>query len=536
VEREMSFLPRLTWIIVDGLPLWLLEHFSGASARLPTLSSLRRERRIAGLLPVSPNCQTPPSLFSLFSGTPPVVHGLSGFHIPDVTDPLAIRDGFHTFARHIPMIWDRYAAAGLAIRLCQIPYVELARLGGCLRSWSYGFGKSAAGEIVVPAPAAGRRHALDGVDREIVVERVGPDYVELSVEGADVARQGPVFIRAGVWAPLRLAGHLTTIVGFVTVDGIPSLIVLGAWRVRSHGDAVTDFPTAPFVGGGIGQLYRRGRLGRIAVDGGDGSAELAMLGAVRAIGRRFWAEALDAQARGDADLVIAYQPAYDLLFHEILGLIDRDLNRCSPEIARQAETLLLCALADVDAALAALSAVDGSGRLVVSSDHGMKTVDTILLPNVALKDLGFLVTHEDGSIDAFASVAFYHPAETGVVCFAPARLQPHGVSMDEVMDRLVDRLTRTSGRLCSWFSCYVPNAGPQGFVATHYLSPGRGQSAKASLADKAVEPSRKSADHATISADRQLVGVLADLSTTRVVGWPESIAAENVLPLLLETA
>jgi Type I phosphodiesterase / nucleotide pyrophosphatase len=529
----MSDFPRLTWIVVDGLPLWLLDRFRSERARLPTLSFLHRERRIAGLRPVSPNCQTPPSLFSLFSGTPPVVHGLAGFDMPDLDDPIATRNGFETFATHIPMIWDRYAAAGRPIRLCQVPYVDAARLGHNLRASTYGFGKPIVSNMVLAAPASGSRHRFDGIDGALEIDEIGQDSILLRIESDDGTPQAPVLVKAGEWRPLHLRCGLMTIVGFIKVDGVPSLVLLGAWSVRTHGDATETFPTAPFIGGGLGQLYRQGRLGRIAIEGGDGAAELALFGAIRAVSRRFWAEALDAQGRHDADLVIAYQPACDLLFHEILGLIDRDLNRCTAETSRFIETLLLRILCDVDAALAALSAADGTGRLIVSSDHGMKAVDTVLLPNVILRDLGLLTLRDDGRIDAVASAAFYHPAETGLVCIAAERLQRHGMNAEAVMTGIVDGLTRLSGRPCDWFTCHIPGLGPRGFVCSHYLSPGRGQTAKATLGDEAVKPSRKSADHATVSADPQLIGVVADLSTDRVPRWPTSIAAEDVLPLLL---
>jgi hypothetical protein len=529
----MSDLPRLTWIVVDGLPLWLLERFRSQRARLPTLSFLHREQRIAGLRPVSPNCQTPPSLLSLFSGTPPVVHGVAGYDLPDLDDPLATQNGFEAFVAHVSMIWDRYAAAGRTIRLCQVPFVDTARLGRNLLAWTHGFGKPVVSNTVLAAPMPGRRHLFDGIDGELEIEQVGQDYVLLRVASNDGTPQQSVLVKEGDWKPLDLQRSLMTIVGFINVDGVPSLILLGAWSVRTHGDVARTFPTAPFIGGGLGQLYRQGRLGRIAIEGGDGTAELALFGAIRAVGRRFWAEALDAQGRRDADLVIGYQPACDLLFHEILGLIDRDLNRHTAYTSSLVEALLLRMLSDVDAALAAMSAADGTGRLIVSSDHGMKAIDTVLLPNVILRDLGLLTMRDDGRIDATTSAAFYHPAETGLVCIAPTRLQPHGIDAEEVMSKLIDGLTRLSGRPCDWFTCHIPDFGPKGFLCSHYLSPGRGQTAKATLGDEAVKPSRKSADHATVSADPQLVGVVADLSTNRVPKWPTSIAVEDVLSLLL---
>jgi hypothetical protein len=528
--------PGLMWIIVDGLPLWLLEHFRNERGRLPTLSFLHRQRRIAGLRPVSPNCQTPPSLFSLFSGTPPVVHGLAGYDMPDRDDPLATRKGFETFSRRIPMIWDRYASRGRTVRLCHVPYVDPDRLGGNLRAWTYGFGEPVLASVVLAGLARGSRHLFDTVGVAVDVEDIGQDFVLLRVEADATAAQTTTIIREGHWRPLELSRGLHTIAGYLKIEGVETLVLLGAWSVQARGDASQDYPAAPFIAGGLGQLYRQGRLGRIAIDGGDGAAEKALFGAIRAVSRRFWAEALNAQARHDADLVVAYQPACDLLFHEILGLIDPELELCEPDLSKLVEGLLLRMLADVDAAFAAFSAADRTRRCIVSSDHGMKAVDTVLLPNVLLRDLGLVKLCDDGQIDATASAAFYHPAETGLVCMAPDRLRSRGLSPEQAMSKLAEGLTRSSGRPCDWFTCEIPGFGPRDFNNNHYLSPGRGQTAKATLADRAVRRSRKSADHSTVSADPQLLGVVIDLSTNRVPDWPASIAAEDVLPLLLQTA
>jgi hypothetical protein len=532
----MNALPRLTWLVVDGLPLWLLERFRAEVARLPTLAWLWREHRIAGLTPVAPNCQTPPSLLSLFSGTSPVEHGLTGFEVPDRDEPLGLRNGFEAYARHIPMVWDRYAAEGQAIRLCQIPYVDRARLGTALRGASYGYKAPIVAQMAIGEPLAGSTHALAGIDATLTVVGARGRGIVVRVEGDTMGRTSPVMVPRDGWTTLALPGGLATLAGLVAVEEKAKLVLLGAWPDDIHGDAARTSPSAPFIAGGLAQLYRRGDFGRIAVDGGSGAAESVLFAAVAALARRFWAEAIDAQARGDCDLIVAYQPAYDLLFHEVLGLIDESLALCDPVVARRVDAMLLKALRDIDAGLAALLAGNGAGQLIVSSDHGMKAVDTVILPNVALRQLGLLATKSDGSIDPQASAAFYHPAETGVVCFAPDRLDARGLCAEGAMDALVVCLGQASGRPCTWFTADIPEVGPRGFVARHYLAPGKGQLAKAKLASRTVERARKSADHATANGDPQLIGVVADLSAIRVPSWPAQVATEQVLPLLLAAA
>jgi len=528
----MGELPRLIWMLVDGLPFWLLDRFRRADALPPTLARLFDEGGITELAPIWPNCQTPPSLFTLFSGLPPTVHGLSGFDLPDRRDPLAKHNGFNGFPRDIPMVWDRYASAGQTIRLCQVPFVDAAGMGSHLLSASYGFGAPALAPRLIEGLAIGRQEIWPEIGVTCVIAQLTPAAVTLRLEPTGdrvtIARDG--------WEPIGLPDGLSTLAGLVWRDGEPVLIVLGAWReARAGCRPAPDFAKTPFVGGGVADLFRRGAFGRIAIDGGDGTAERAFVGAIRAIGRRYWVEAIHAQASADADFILAYQPAYDLLFHELLGLIDRSSRFHRPEIAALAESLILTALGDLDAGLAALLAGESGERLFLASDHGMKPVDTVLLPNAVLAQLGLAAT-DRAAIDPARSVAFFHPAETGLVCMHADRLQAHGLTPADVMDRLVDAFTEAAPCPADWFAVDLPEVGPAGYINRYYLSPGSGQTMKADIGPQPTRRARKSADHATTSHDPQLRGVVAALAGGAAMRLPRTIEAADVLPVMMGPA
>ena len=521
--------PPLLWLVIDGIPFWLVERFVARGEALPVLARLMREDRVRPLLPASPNCQTPPSLFSLFSATEPAEHGLTGFDIPDPEDPLAIRKAFASHRRDIGFIWDAYAREGRSVRLCQIPFVVPDALGDRLVSASYGFVEPALAPLVIERPSPGDDHALGATGARLAVEAVDPDVVHLRV----TAEGRPVQVSGERWEVLALGKGLETFARLVGPEGKRRLVLLGAWPVlRTGTSSASDFPSAPFIAGGVPGLYRKGAFGRIAIDGGDGTAEAVLLDAVRALGRRFWAEIFAAQALGGADLILGYQPAYDLLFHEVLGLIDPASRFHEAGLAARIDADLLVIMSDIDGGLARLASAADGERIVVCSDHGMKPIDTVLLPNACLRDLGLLSLDAQGRIDPERSVAYFHPAETGLVCIHGENAKAAGLEPLEIMNRLVAALEAVAPNGCGWFAADAGLAVPSGYLGGHFLSAGEGKTFKADLGETAMRASRKSADHATHSGDPKLHGVVMDLSADPIPLPAGGIATHEVWPAI----
>ena len=78
-------LPRLVWFLVDGLPHELVRAYSNARPD-SKLADMHAQQRTAPLTPLTPNCQTPPSLFTIWSGRGPQEHELLGYDVPVAVD------------------------------------------------------------------------------------------------------------------------------------------------------------------------------------------------------------------------------------------------------------------------------------------------------------------------------------------------------------------------------------------------------------------------------------------------------------------
>jgi Type I phosphodiesterase / nucleotide pyrophosphatase len=534
----MKRLPRVFWLLVDGLPLWVAGRYSQRPRELPALAWLHRENRIAALAPAFPNCQTPPSLFTLFSGVPPASHGVHGFDVPVLggPDPLATRPAFDDYPSDIPMIWDLYAERQQSIRLCHLPFVQTGRLGPALRSASFGFVRAAVAAAALPLPSYPKTLELPETDLMLFRDCAGTNGCRISVlSPRDSPQSAPLDLPAGKWMTLSLTEDLETLIGRFRVDGEERLLLSGAWRIRYHGDVQhTDFVGLPFAGGGFSKLYREQHFGRTLHDGGDGSAEEILCSGLRFIGERCWAEARWAQARGDSCLIVAYQPILDLLFHELLGFLSEDLRFSNPRTAARADALLLQALKDLDRNLLAIIGASAEGdRVLVSSDHGMKPIDTIIYPNAALRENGWLVATDSGRIDAARSVAFFHPAENGLVCFNKQLLTKRGLPPELILDELVAKLRRATGHASSWFVFEQGEKPYPSLLARHYLASGKGQMAKAAITPYITKGSRKTGDHCVAGEDQSLQGVVIDLSNPRLHRSGNRFEAHEVLDYIL---
>ncbi|WP_227270859.1 alkaline phosphatase family protein [Roseobacter weihaiensis] len=520
----MTKLPQMCWIVVDGLPKWLVDRqLSKNPTKFPTLARLMRTDQIARLLPVSPNCQTPPSLCSLFSGAGPGTHGLTGFDVPDANGPLATSNAFAAFQSDVPMIWDHYAKAGLSVSLCHIPFVDAHSLGEALVSHSYGFVPPTVAPFSIDISDGEGAHRVADLGLQVMTQRHPDGGVWIDVSGPSGSAPQKLHLKSGEWAPITIVSGAPTLACLCETDDGVQVHVLGSYSFTPTGQAPDQVGERfPFVAGGLAKVFRSGGFGRPLIDGGDGRAERVLFRGVSELSKRFWAEAVVAVAAQKADFILAYQPAYDLLFHEILGLVDPENAHSTPARALLADALLCDALAEIDCGLAAVVSAAGGRPCVMCSDHGMKPVDTILCPNVLLKDWGYLTTRA-GQIDPDQSVAYFHPAETGAVWFAKTA---KGDAPEAILDRLTQAFAEYTGRPCGWFATDVrPNAHDH-FAQHRFFAPGVGQTLKAYLDGPAVRPSRKTADHATFTEDASLHGVVAALNHRATL--PKCVAAQDV--------
>jgi hypothetical protein len=503
--------PATVWQIVDGLPHWLVERLEGRTA-LGLLGQCRRRGALARLSPVAPNCQTPPSLATLLSGRSPQEHGISGYDVPcwSAENPTAAIAAFDRPPPAVEFIWDVYLARGQRVRLVQIPFLDPARRTRELVRASYGFNQRIEPPAVLSLATGEARLDLPGLGARLRVSAAGDDHYRIEADSESAPR--PLTLAMGTWSPLVLAPGARTLVGIERADGQPVLLLLGVWREPlSAGESLRH----PFFGGGLSRLFRGGRLGRRIVDGGGGQAERLLARTLRHLGERYTEELVAAVAAADAALIVGYQPFLDLLLHEIGGLLDPDRRYHRPEMVPLVERLLVEALDAIERALTEATraaAVRPGTSVLVCSDHGMAPVDTVLYPNQVLRDRGWLTSAPDGGIDGPGSACFFHPAETGLLCFNRDRIGPDLPAFrDQVLDGLDAAFAPLGGRLCATETAPAADA-PRSWSTTTYLLAGRGRTLKADLGRGVRGSSQKTCDHSTNDGDPQLDGVVVDIA------------------------
>jgi hypothetical protein len=494
----VSELPRLLWMLIDGFPHWLAARYADnpvTALRIPALRRLWGENRISPLMPVWPNCQTPPSLSTLWSGLEPLETGISGFDLPDTenTDPIAVKTAFSVRPPHVRWIWDFYAEAGHPVRLCHVPFVSPERLGDMARYVSYGF---------VP-PVRPLRVAL-------------PSQSQIQETWRYEAVDADVRLTLGTWP---LAEQL--------VD-----IELGGWRPKLHGDNVNGTVARlshapPLLAAAPNALYREGKLGLRLAEGGDGAAERLLASCLLQMSLRYLAEFLDSVEQRDSRLVIGYQPALDIMLHEFAGYLDPACQFWSATREAVIDELVLTLLESLDAFISRLEALAGpEDRVVVCSDHGMASLDTLIFPNTVLAQRGYLAKTPDQKIDAARSICFYHPAETGVLWINPAVARQRGVSAGSIAADLCQDLSDAPGGASEILP--VSGAACSGFEILGHLRPGHCQQAKAMITDVRWGPSKKTGEHGSHCEDRRLQGIVIDLCPVRQLLGVSPIQAKDV--------
>ena len=112
------------WVVWDGAPEWIVRSLAD-SGDLPVLARLRREGIHAGLPATAPNCQTPTGLATLFTGTEPPEHGVTGFWVPGGPSGLkGQRRAFDPGVLRRPPVWD--LVPGLRAVFLHAPWARAA--------------------------------------------------------------------------------------------------------------------------------------------------------------------------------------------------------------------------------------------------------------------------------------------------------------------------------------------------------------------------------------------------------------------------
>ncbi|MCY3812365.1 MAG: alkaline phosphatase family protein [Gammaproteobacteria bacterium] len=481
--------------MIDGLPFELIEGACRhAPADFPHLHALYACGRIGPLAPLKPNCQTPPSLFTKWSGVDAGSLCPTGYEVPDLAagDVLGVANGFDNYPRHVPMIWDRYAERGGTVGLVGIPFVQTQRLGARLLK-----------RVDLFAPRTCDAFVLEqGTKRTIADTEVEFDFDgRLAVRSTHGARATRSFsVRSNRLQQIDIDVGASMPLCTALVDhGDRRCLCIGGLTRLGGGDA--SYPRW-LRGLGFETLYRRGCLGQKCATHGNSTvgasrAERTFIDGLELMQRDI-ARALYGLIATDAGLVVGYTHFFDLALHELYGLVTAG----DGAVAREAHKRLLSIVDSFVGELAALCAPDQ--RLVVSSDHGMLPVTRVFRPNVLLRGLGLLSVTPDFRIDPSSSTAFYHPCESGLLCVRDPAAAAHVARVCN--EYLVQRDLAPLELLIAESRNQLP-----GFAASCYVKGPPGCRAKADTVGDLFSSSAKTGDHTVYSDDPSLAGVVLEV-------------------------
>jgi len=485
------------WVVWDAAAHWVVDRLVAEGA-LPAVARLRARGARASARPPAPNCQTPPSLATLFTGVDTAAHGVTGFTVPD-----SLTGSGSGFAPRFPLVPPVWRDAGLRAAFSHVP-------------WVFDGDGAVASTVDGAIDAYGRRladRATITVPKSSTVDwPAGPCPVSVTAEGDAVrVRAGGTEHRltgdAG-WVPVRTG----TGTGFwvrlhPTTEG-PTLVRTGTWSARVAGAnaelvrALADTPV--FAGEGIGPFYRGGLFGPRLVDGGDGAAEAEFTAAVECVALSLSAAARAVLAHHRADLVVLYLPWTDDVGHGLLGWCDAHSAAHRPDVADAVWAHVRHAYRAADRVLAdVLARADAADTVVLCADHGIAGTSHQVHLNQVLVDAGLAAAGPDG-IDAHRSLVVYHPANNGSM-----RVNPHLVPPGETGTVMAGAMAalRGLGPVLHGFldECGEPLTDPRPVVFAALANDH--QPTAAVDGGPAVRPTPKSASHVVNTGDPRLHAV-----------------------------
>jgi len=521
---------RLLWLVWDAAAAWVVDRLLAEGA-MPHLAHLAAAGVRAGLRPPKPNCQTPPALATLFTGTDPRQHGITGYAVADRrpgAGPLATRSGFEADLLRAEPVWRRAASSGRRVVLPLVPWTLPVGFDNCLlavEAYSRRLARGSAVDLdeLPPASVPGGWRTLDIAGHSLLArERGGGLEIDGDGGGNGDGNGDPGGLIGPAGRVLRLAPGLACHAWTYRrpPDGRLALAHTGVWEQRVYPEERADDFTAaagPFCGEGLGRQYRDGRFGPRLVEGGDGRAEGLFWRSLRPCLTYFhragdWAVGLD------AELYLLYLPYLDDIGHEILGWCDRAGRAYRPEVADALWRTVRLGYSRADIQLGRLQAALGRGvSVLVSSDHGMGAIFRLAHVNERLRRAGLLAFDARGGIDLSRTRVFYHPCGNGLLCVngdhRPGGIVPpgeRGAVLAAAVRLLRDWRDPDDGGAVVRGLEPGPGAGcdPVSGAAEVYLTAADGYDLRPGPGDPPIVPAVKSAQHVGGGDRPSLTGVL----------------------------
>lgn len=409
------------WVVWDAAASWIVDRLT-ADGSLPAVHALRSAGSRAAARPPAPNCQTPPSLATLFTGTWSQEHGVTGFSVPAHDTAGGHQSGFAARFPARPPVWRTLAERGRSGAFVHAPWV----FGDSDTDGTVGaVGPGVDAAIEAYQGRVARHDLFRPVGATTACWPVGDLPIDIEIagdsSGATLRANGVVheLTPERDWVAVRL-DHTT---GFWVRHIGDAVVRTGSWRVRTAGSneaLVRRLAETPvFAGEGLGSLYRKGIFGPRLTEGGNGRAEEMFLSSVDCVVRSFDAAVRMVLAGHRADLVVIYLPWTDDVGHELAGWCDERSAAYRPDVAGRVWELLRRCYREADRLLGqVLRRATERDTVLLSADHGIVGGTHLVHVNELLIRSGLAargVDGVDGGLDLNRSEVVYHPANNGLL-------------------------------------------------------------------------------------------------------------------------
>ena len=416
---------RIVWLVLDAAGYEITRRCIHAGV-CPSLSAIERQGYLGASRPSTPNCETPPALRALFSGSEPAASGIWGFRMPDYGGRLEHSlSGFDVPIRGQPAIWEDLEKRGCDYTLINAAFRKDPVWG---RSFS-GF------DLLVDGY---RRHRPQFVrmDRGAASTRANTRantrirfqgaalHVEPGRDGVRLrARRHPaVFLKTGQIRPLDLPrrncglAHCSADSVFLFSSSRPHVRLQKRLAGRSE-----ELPPRFMHHANLFRYSRRN--GGLTIDEELRPSELvtAQMGEM----------ALRAIQMLSSTLTIVYFSLIDEISHVYL---DRIIDGW-PD-SREAQLLQRC-YRTLDTYIGKImQSLENDTLLVVSADHGQAPYRRIIHLNELFAQAA-LVRRSGNGYDLRRSAAYYHPSGCGQVVINPRRVNLSRLSPGRIEARVL---------------------------------------------------------------------------------------------------
>lgn len=554
--------PTVIWLIWDAASYWVVDELLSEGA-LPNLQTLLARGVLTPAVPPFPNCQTPPSLATLFSGSSPHEHGVCGFDSPSTraNDPVTCSEaGFRWGASKKKLIWELANDSGRSVVTAHVPWAIPPDAEQAPTALSLGIdayrGRHFRSGTVTLSPAlnsvGGEQTVFCGRHEMRLVRR--PSCIRVSIDASHVDLPLPTQVEVPQFNHyLTVKEGAGSYLDLMIQPDSRELMLLhsGLWDIRTAPRSFLPRLYAekgPFVGESQGSAYRNGRFGARLFEGGTGLAEQVFLASLELQASCFESSSVAAlQQCPAADLYIFYQPCIDDVQHEIMRWCrPRHLRRSAQD--NGAWELLRCVYRLADRQLGSVMHLErGNATILVSSDHGMVGVEYNIHVNEALREAGLLQFDSQGNIDLSKTQALFHPANNGSLVINDVS-RPQGIVAHDQRAHALERVCDAIGRMRGApqgnppVEAIYPRDLPLGekwsaIFGDMFLVAGRGYDLRAenSIGHRVVVPTRKGGIHVMRTKDNEsLSGIFAASKAVLAPGHTGPIDNRDVMQLVCQ--